>query len=38
VKGGRRRSELAALRIVDLDWSAFAAGGTIVVRLRENKT
>ena len=36
--GGRRRSELAALRAEDLDLSAFAADGIIALRLRETKT
>jgi integrase len=36
--GGRRRSELAGLRIEDLDRSAFEADGTITLRLRETKT
>jgi integrase len=36
--GGRRRSELAGLRVEDLDRSAFAPDGTITVRLRETKT
>jgi integrase len=36
--GGRRRSELAALRVEDLDRAAFATDGTIVIRLRETKT
>lgn len=36
--GGRRRSELASLRVEDLDRSAFAADGTITIRLRETKT
>jgi integrase len=36
--GGRRRSELAALRVEDLDRSAFATKGVIGVRLRETKT
>jgi integrase len=36
--GGRRRSELAGLRVEDLDRSAFAIDGTIAIRLRETKT
>jgi integrase len=36
--GGRRRSELAALRVENLDRSAFATDGTITIRLRETKT
>lgn len=36
--GGRRRSEIASLRVADLDRSAFASDGTITVRLRETKT
>ena len=36
--GGRRRSELSALRVEDLDLSAFAARGAITLRLRETKT
>jgi integrase len=36
--GGRRRAELAALRVEDLDRSAFAAEGAIGLRLRETKT
>jgi len=36
--GGRRRSELAALRVEDLDRTTFAMDGTIALRLRETKT
>ncbi len=36
--GGRRRSELAGLRVEDLDRAGFAARGVIGLRLRETKT
>jgi integrase len=36
--GGRRRSELASLRVEDLDRSAFAKDGSITLRLSETKT
>ena len=36
--GGRRRSELAGLRVEDLDLTNFAAAGAIALRLRETKT
>ena len=36
--GGRRRAELAALRVADLDLTRFAAAGVIGLRLAETKT
>jgi integrase len=36
--GGRRRSELAGLRVEDMDFSRFAARGVIGLRLRATKT
>ena len=36
--GGRRRSEVAGLRVDDLDRTSFALHGTIAIRLQETKT